>query len=136
MYCMSRSDIPNCSKSSLTARKRIFFSFFSRKMLKKTRFLTFKAYISLVFQWISMKFSALLDKRCIKNLKLLKSEKKYSVAQNGGSWQPTEKFARRRSNCSSNGSECPIWTWNTSKSSWDLYVSKGILLSLVQLLQR
>ena len=90
---MSISDIPNCSKSSLTARKRIFFSFFSRKTLKKTWFLTFKAYISLVFQWISMKLSAILDKRCIKKLQALKiGEKKYSVAQNGGSRQHKKKL--------------------------------------------
>ena len=60
----------------------------------------------------------------------------FSVAQIGGVECAQIKFASQQSSCSSKSSECPIWTWNTSKSSWDLCVSNGALLSLVRPLQR
>ena len=68
-----------------------------------------------------------------KNLEALKiGEKKYSVAQNGGSRQHEKKIDRRRSNRSSSGSVCPIEPLNMSKSSGELYGSIGTLLGPVR----
>ena len=52
-----------------------------------------------------------------------------------GKKQYKEVNFQKISNCSSNSSACPIDTWNTSKSSWDLCFSNGTLLSLVRPLQ-
>ena len=68
-----------------------------------------------------------------KNLEALKNgEKKYSVAQNGGSRQHKKIFARRRSNRASGGSVCPIEPLNMPKSLLELDASIGILLGPVR----